>query len=224
MLNPSPTLVSSTGVVQEEVIPTTEAVEPNDGGEVQSEEKIYTGTDVEAIVKERLLREQKKAQSTLQATLKAEKDKWTKTQNPAPNIEETYKTQLEEAAQKHQTLMAQVTKYRDESLNNQIEKALTAEGCIDSELVARDLKAQGLVSLDEEGNVVVENHKSLSDLSKSYLTKKPYLKLAQSKGGLGTKPPASVSAESGDPSKLLLADIEAQLGIRPKGTSALFGK
>jgi len=208
----------------ETVDPATDPVVEKDSGEVQSEEKQYTGSDVASIVKDRLAREQKKFAADYDKRLKAEKEQWQKSQKPNQSVEEEFKAKLTEYEGRTKLLSEKVSRYQGEHLNNQIERALVAQGCIDPALVAADLKSQGLVSLDEEGELVVENHRSLDDLAKSYLAKKPYLVKATTQGGLGTKQPSNVSATIGDPSKRSLEEIENALGIKSTKRNALFGK
>lgn len=210
LFNPSGAATTETTDVPKEVNPTTEPVEAKDGGsEVQQEqERTYTAADMQAIVKERLAREQKKYEKLL---AEAEK-KVTVAPKVASNTDDEWRTKMADYEAKAAVLTEQVTKYRSESLTATIERSLNQHGCLDPEVVIDHFKSRNLVHLDDDGNVVVENDSGrLDDLVKDYLAKKPHLVKAQTVTGVGSKAPKS---QSGSMSRK--EELEALLAVPPK--------
>lgn len=203
---------------------TTEPVEANVTQEdaPKTDERKYTGTEMELIVKDRLTRERKKFdkekaewQSKQQTEPAPESSKDASKVNP--NIESEWKAKLSQHEATNRELAAKLAKYRDVTLTTAIEKELLAQGCVDPELVSNDLRSRKLVESDDEGNLIVGElwGGKLEDLVSDYLSKKPHLVKAQQQGGLGTRAPKPTAAVSGDPSTWSIEQLEAQLGIKP---------
>jgi len=160
-----------------------EAVSPQATDEAKVE-KTFTATDVEQIVKDRLLREQKKHQKTL--------DELQKPKPKSDNVEQDLRNKLSEFEINHKTLSERLASYRDKSLRGSVMSKLSEAGCNDPELLTDHLLSKKLVHLDEDDSVIVENaNNSLDDLIRSELNKRPHLVKPSGMNGLGSKAPSS---------------------------------
>jgi hypothetical protein len=199
-----------------------EAVEPKVDGEESSkpvvveddkadkpEDRKYSASDLEQIVKERLARERKK--------FDREKSEWeNKHTVPKPastNVEEDLRSKLATYENDKKQLNEKLTKYQQDNLRSHIEKTLNAANCLDPEVVIDHFISKNLVHLDDDGEMVVENTTAnLDDLVQDYLSKKPYLLKATATNGVGSKAPKRPVTSNGTVKEMTTDQIREQLG------------
>ena len=212
--------------------PETQTVASNEGDKesqvnnTAATGKTYSADDLQAIIKDRLSREAKKHQKEIDA-LKTSYEKPAAGAKSSP-IEEDYRSKLSAFEAEKKQLSEKLTKYRQDGLRSTVVAKLATAGCVEPGDITEVLLAKGLVKLDDEDQMIVENvNNSLDDLVTDYLAKRPYLVRPSSNGGVGSKGPASpaVSVVPTDPREMTQAQRAAALGISAQPTSKkLWGK
>jgi hypothetical protein len=200
--------------VSGEVDPVTTAVEPNED-QKQQEEKTYTAADVERIVRERVVRQNKQWEKKLAES---------QPQKPSQNVEEDARQKLQAAEERHKVLQVKLEKFRVDGLRAQVSSKLAEAGCIDPGDVTDVLLARNLVHLDDDDQIVTENvTNSLDDLVRDYLSRKPHLVKPSQANGLGTRGPAKPAVMNSDPKQMSTDELAAAMGMTKKKSKKLFG-
>jgi hypothetical protein len=203
--------------VQEVASTETQTVESNVGAkdEVQSEERLFKGAEVEQIVRDRINRERKKfdVEKTTYETKLADLQKTTTSPTVSPNLEADFRAKLAAHEIEKKSLTDKLDKYRRETLRGTVERKLVERDCLDPEVAYWDLTTKGIVKLNDDGEIEVENvNNSLEDAVGEYLSKKPHLVRSKSQGGTGSKAPQNVAAVT--PEDAFMAAIQSG---RPTG-------
>lgn len=207
-------LFPSTGspVVEQEANVAAQPVEAEGSGAVEKP-RTYSSSDIETIVKDRLVRERKKFDKELE-TVRADYE----AKKPASD-NEVVKGKLNQLESEKRSLSEKLTRIQTETLRSQVKSKLSEAGCVDPDLVTDHMLTKRLVTMDDDGNTVVDHFSNnLDDLVKDFLGQKPQLVKSGSKGGAGTKGPTQPNATyvADDPKTWTDDELKKRLEIRSK--------
>ena len=165
---------------------------PKAGAEGTKPQRMYSGEEVETILRDRLKRVKREPESdALVADLR---------------------TKYDQQVQATKDLTERWERSRQQSLRSTVQAHLAEAGCLEPELLADTFLSRKVVKLDDSDNMVVSNaNNNLGDLIRDTLASKPHLVRAGGPG-LGSKAPKVPESDPTDPSQMTKEQLLAALG------------
>jgi hypothetical protein len=172
---------TNTGVVEAQPV-----VANTDGSSETPTERTFKESEIQKFLDDRF-KKHSSVVADLQKKLAEAEEKSSK--KVSSNVEEDLRNKLTKYETEIKSRDEKLGEYRQKQLSAELYQKLNTHGCVEPELAVDHFLNRKLVHLDQDGNMVVENVRgNLDDLITDFLDKRPSMRSATVKSGVGSKP------------------------------------